>query len=303
MRFVFINGYSERFTLHELLSVFRHPASITTMTVAGALIIWLNPDSGVIEPASAQAVIYWGLLLPGCFLSYLVTLVALARWRATAYSIIAHLVCASFSALITPVLQYMLGIRPAEPAEMLVEFGFTLVTSCAIELFMVTYLARHLRPRSATLRAFADHTDTKPEDLTVLPAPQHEPEPATEPSPEPGEAATVQIVMLLGRAFVLADLRLISAEEHYVRIHTPTTQTLLRGRISDIEAQLPETHGLRVHRSHWVARGAVRQLNRHRDGWTLDLCLGIEVPVARARREAVRDWLDHNETRDEQPRA
>lgn len=289
MRFVFINGHTERFTLHELLSVFRHPASITTLAVAGALIIWLAPDQWVTELAPAQAVIYWGLLLPACFMAYLGSLVVLARLRPVAYSIFAHLFCAVFSALFTPLLQYLLNIRPSDPAAIPIEFGFTLVTSCMIELFCTTYLARFIAPRSARQRLAAEQA----------PPPGPVSQPATRPtattSPEPGEPAIAPpIVVLLGRSFRLADLRLISAEEHYVRIHTPTAQDLLRGRISDIEAQLPETHGLRVHRSHWVATRAVRGLNRQREGWTLDLCLGIEVPVARARRDSVRDWLRHN---------
>lgn len=98
-------------------------------------------------------------------------------------------------------------------------------------------------------------------------------------------------VSLLGKPYPLSDLRLISAEEHYVRVRTIEGQDLLRGRISDIEAQLPESFGLRVHRSHWVAARAVRRLQPRREGWVLETCLGIDVPVARGRRDAVRDWL------------
>jgi DNA-binding LytR/AlgR family response regulator len=54
---------------------------------------------------------------------------------------------------------------------------------------------------------------------------------------------------------------------------------------------LPDRWGLRIHRSHWVAARSVRALHRARDGWTLELADGQQLPVARARRDAVADWV------------
>jgi DNA-binding LytR/AlgR family response regulator len=65
---------------------------------------------------------------------------------------------------------------------------------------------------------------------------------------------------------------------------------LLRGRISDIEAQLAPDLGLRIHRSHWVAARAVAALHRGAS-WSVRLLDGSELPVARARREAARAWV------------
>lgn len=281
MRFLFINGQAEHFTLHEVQRLFRHPASITTLLLASALIIWLRPYEGLSALSASQLVIYWGMVLPGTFTAYLVMLLAMGRWLRTSYSIFAHLAAASACAVLSPLMRRVLGMVPANWAEVLEAFAFTLVASAAIELFMVTYLSNRIRPAQPP---------SPPPGMAGASA-EAAPAPSPAQPPDGGGAPAVAMLALLGRRYDPHELRLISAEEHYVRIHTKTRQDLLRGRISDIEAQLPADLGLRVHRSHWVAACAVRQLHRRREGWVLGTCLGIEVPVARARREAVRDWL------------
>lgn len=273
MQFRFINGQLMHFTTRELLALFRHPASITTLLVASALIVWIRPYDALADVNSAQLVAYWGLMLPVAFLAYLGVLLLLARCFAVAYSFLAHVVAALVCVLLAPLIQWPLGIPRAPWPEMVQAYAFTLVCTLAIELFMVTYLARRISPR----------------------APPAEPLPSSSPVAADDRP---RVVVLLGKPYDQTELRLISAEEHYVRIHTRSRQDLLRGRISDIEAQLPADLGLRVHRSHWVAAVAVRQLQRRSSGWVLLTCLGIEVPVARARREAVRDWLDGTEITD-----
>jgi DNA-binding LytR/AlgR family response regulator len=108
------------------------------------------------------------------------------------------------------------------------------------------------------------------------------PPPATEPAVEPGNFFR-RIPPALGR-----DLLALEMEDHYLRIHTAVGSDLILLRLRDAMAELGEGAGLQVHRSWWVAHGAVQGVNR--DGQRLNLILrnGLEVPVSKTRREAVK---------------
>ncbi len=276
MRFSFVNGASVQFTTHELLGFYRHRNVVTFVALLWLGLVFLKPFPALGRLPLANQVVFWGMVLPGAFTVFLITLALLGRWMAVGRSWIAHLAAGLTCAVASPPLGIWLGLEPSEEVFklQLIILAFSMVCSMVAEFMTATYMmpgyvARLARPaRNAT------------------PAPPPEvPEAAADP------ALPAQVV-LLGKTFTLTDLRLVSAEEHYVRIQTVDGRQLLRGRISDIEAQLPDALGLRVHRSHWVAASAVQGLNRSRDGWLLELTDGTTVPVARPRREAVRDWLE-----------
>ena len=89
------------------------------------------------------------------------------------------------------------------------------------------------------------------------------------------------------------DLLALEMEDHYLRIHTAIGSDLILLRLRDAIAELGETAGLQVHRSWWVANGAVRGAEREGARLTLVLRNGLEVPVSKTRREAVKaaGWL------------
>lgn len=68
---------------------------------------------------------------------------------------------------------------------------------------------------------------------------------------------------------------------HYVDLFTDRGCTRVLMRFADAMAEADAEVGLRVHRSHWVARAAVT--GSRREGRALRLCLsdGVEVPVSR----------------------
>ncbi len=86
----------------------------------------------------------------------------------------------------------------------------------------------------------------------------------------------------------------ISGRDHYVEVATAKGVTSLLMRFSDALAEVDGTDGLQVHRSHWVAAGAV--VGRAREGGRvfLRLTCGDMVPVSRTHLAAVeaRGWLD-----------
>lgn len=73
----------------------------------------------------------------------------------------------------------------------------------------------------------------------------------------------------------------LSAEDHYVRVITSVGEALVLLRLGDAIREAGAVPGLQVHRSHWVARGAVRAVRRSGDGAVVTLTAGQEVPVSR----------------------
>jgi hypothetical protein len=79
-----------------------------------------------------------------------------------------------------------------------------------------------------------------------------------------------------------ASLWAVEAEDHYLRLHTSLGQDLILMRLGDAIAELEGIEGARTHRSWWVARAAVRSVERDDGRATLMLEGGAEAPVSRA---------------------
>lgn len=85
------------------------------------------------------------------------------------------------------------------------------------------------------------------------------------------------------RIKVAPDTRLIllKSSDHRVEVYTDQGQSLLRMRLSDALDELEGYDGVRVHRSAWVARAAVRGHELRGDRVFLHLEQGHVVPVSR----------------------
>jgi hypothetical protein len=86
----------------------------------------------------------------------------------------------------------------------------------------------------------------------------------------------------------------LQMEDHYVRIHRDGGSVLELMPLREAIRRYGRPDGLQVHRSWWVASGAVASAGRDVRSWRLTLRNGLIVPVARnrigdARR---RGWLD-----------
>lgn len=104
--------------------------------------------------------------------------------------------------------------------------------------------------------------------------------PPYEPAP-PGEAGSQRFLDRLP-VTLGSDLIALEMEDHYVRVHTALGNELVLLRMRDAVAELDGIEGEQVHRSWWVARGAVSEVVR--DGRNVRLVLdnGLEAPVSRA---------------------
>ena len=74
----------------------------------------------------------------------------------------------------------------------------------------------------------------------------------------------------------------LAVNDHYVDVTTDKGTSLVLLRLSDAIRETAPTPGLQVHRSHWVALGAVRRAIRRSGKPVLELEDGTEVPVSRS---------------------
>jgi DNA-binding LytR/AlgR family response regulator len=89
----------------------------------------------------------------------------------------------------------------------------------------------------------------------------------------------------LRRAPILA----LSSEDHYLRVHTDRGQALILMSLSQAIDALGEDAGLRIHRSHWVARDAVVDSARKDGGLAVRLANGLTLPASRSGRRLLED--------------
>ncbi|MDC0886800.1 LytTR family DNA-binding domain-containing protein, partial [Altererythrobacter sp.] len=89
------------------------------------------------------------------------------------------------------------------------------------------------------------------------------------------------------------ELIALEMEDHYVRAHTALGSDLVLLRLRDAIAELDGIEGRQVHRSWWVARGAVADVKREGRNVRLVLDTGLEAPVSRANVQPLKDagWI------------
>jgi DNA-binding LytR/AlgR family response regulator len=89
------------------------------------------------------------------------------------------------------------------------------------------------------------------------------------------------------------DLLALEMEDHYLRIHTAVGSDLILLRLRDAMAELGPERGRQVHRSWWVANGAVQSTERNGGRAVLVLRNGLRVPVSKTFRDRAKEagWL------------
>ena len=85
----------------------------------------------------------------------------------------------------------------------------------------------------------------------------------------------------------LADLWVVSAEEHYLRLRGCFGTRIIRQSFGAAIDQIPKNCGLQVHRSHWIAFGRVARIETA-SGMQLVLADGTKIPVSSSYWNAVR---------------
>ncbi len=126
--------------------------------------------------------------------------------------------------------------------------------------------------------------------------------PAAGSPPEPRPAAAESSIAAPGLAGRLPpaigrDVVSVSADLHYLHVHTVLGKATLLGTLEEAE-QLVGEPGLRIHRSHLVNCDHVRRVLRKGSGWLVETTTGTKLPVSRRRMAAVRARLGRDFARD-----
>lgn len=87
---------------------------------------------------------------------------------------------------------------------------------------------------------------------------------------------------------VQGKLRMISADDHYLRVVTTNGKARILMRFRDAVAQLGDVRGFRIHRSHWVSEEALVRVRSDGRRYLAELDCGREVPVSQAYVEDLR---------------
>jgi hypothetical protein len=100
-------------------------------------------------------------------------------------------------------------------------------------------------------------------------------------APTPPEPTLPRFVNQLPIGLRSADILALSAEDHYLRVHTSAGEALILMRLSDAVGELTGTDGLQTHRSWWVARAAVTAATKGDGKGMLTLSNGTTAPISR----------------------
>lgn len=109
--------------------------------------------------------------------------------------------------------------------------------------------------------------------------------------PAPADNAADTVAAFLARLPVKyrgADLYAVSAEDHYLRVHTSLGEELILMRLADAMRELEGADGLQTHRSWWVAHDGVADARRADGKLVLALKSGGEAAVSRTYAKAVK---------------
>ncbi len=83
------------------------------------------------------------------------------------------------------------------------------------------------------------------------------------------------------------ELIALEAQEHYLKIYTVLGEDMVMYRMRDAVSELKNWPGIRVHRSFWVAKSAVQEVEKTGRTFKLTLTNGLKVPVSQSYRGVI----------------
>ena len=122
--------------------------------------------------------------------------------------------------------------------------------------------------------------------MTALMIAVNRPGAVTHASPAP---SSIRFLERLPPKLKGAALYAVSAEDHYLRLHTSKGSDLILLRLADAIAELEGVEGAQTHRSWWVAREALESVRRDGERVVLVLKGGAVAPVSRPNVRALRE--------------
>jgi len=84
----------------------------------------------------------------------------------------------------------------------------------------------------------------------------------------------------------------ISSDLHYLHVYTDLGHCMILGSLQQAADSMGDA-GLRVHRSHWVARRAIVKIVKKGNQWYCLLSNGLKIPISRRNKSTVAGWFGH----------
>ena len=241
------------------------PAGVMSMFVISILLGISGPFGTFIHGDFGDRLVYWTVLVVVSWV--LAELIMVVTDRVFAHSLLVRETAAIsvFTALFTPFLiGWTVLVLPSHAANL---FQWAVLAAYVFAISVVISVIRHGIPYW----------------MGALYGPAREEEAATRPA---------RLLRRLPDGFEGEVLR-ISADGHRVEVVTNSARFELRMRLADAVDEMRPVEGLCVHRSHWVAAEAVRDVVEAKGRPVLVLKNGDEVPVGAKYQPALEDagWL------------
>lgn len=87
----------------------------------------------------------------------------------------------------------------------------------------------------------------------------------------------------------------IKAEQHYIKVYSPTKEYMVLYRFSDAVRALSESRGQQVHRSYWVNIDAIESISTRVKDFHIRIKTGVDIPVSTPYQGMVRELARTNQ--------
>jgi hypothetical protein len=272
---------SPRYALARRISI-----DLAAMTVIGVFLAIIGPFGSIAAPLPERLVSWVGFAWLGyaCYrpmqsvVDWGESALALPRWGMLAATCLVATVPMTFAVLGVNSLASGGWRWPGLEVLMGTYFSVLVIGSAVTALFNLMQGQRPATPAPGPVPAPAPAPVNMPTSAPAAP-------PRTAPPPNP---LFDTLPPELGTQIIALEM-----EDHYVRVHTALGSALVLMRLRDAMVLVGDVEGMQVHRSWWVARGAVEDVLREGRNVRLRLARGIEAPVARANITPLRDarWI------------
>lgn len=84
----------------------------------------------------------------------------------------------------------------------------------------------------------------------------------------------------------------ISSDLHYLHVYTDLGHCMILGSLQQAADCMGDS-GMRVHRTHWVARRAIVKIVKHGQQWHCLLSNDLKIPISRRNKSTVAGWFGH----------
>ena len=275
---------------------------LAVMSVIGVFLAIIGPFGSIAAPLPERLVTWLGFAWLGyaCYrpmqtvVSWGERALALPRWGMLTATCLVATVPMTFAVLAVNMLPSGEWRWPGLEVLVGTYFSVLVIGSAVTVLFNVVQGRPAEASPAAAPMPVSQPAAPSPPPPPPPPAPVSEPATIPAPPAPPPLAASAPHPLLdqlppeLGSQIIALEM-----EDHYVRVHTMLGSALVLMRLRDAVALVGEIEGMQVHRSWWVARGAVEEVLREGRNVRLRLPRGIEAPVARAQVAPLRDarWI------------